>query len=83
MALNTDSALEHLTRIVQVIGSDQKLRQWFADLAHKSLVERRNEIHSTSERMRQEGEDADLVASFLLLADPRVFYAACAALREL
>jgi hypothetical protein len=33
-------------------------------------------------RVRARGEEADLVASFRLLADDRVFDAACVALRE-
>jgi hypothetical protein len=42
----------------------------------------RNEIYSASERMRAEGKDEDLVASFRLLADTRVFDAACLALQK-
>ena len=76
MALNSDTALDNLTRMVQVIQNDQKLREWFCELAHKSAVERSNEIYSVAERMRTEGKDADLAASFHLLADARVFDAA-------
>jgi len=82
MALNTDTALDNLTRMVQVIGRDQKLRQWFSALTQQSAVERRNEIFAASERMRAEGKDMDLVASFRLLADSKVFDAARLALQE-
>jgi hypothetical protein len=82
MTLDTESALDNLARMVQVIGRDQGLRQWFSALTQKSAVERRNEIFMTSERMRAEGKDTDLVASFRLLADSRVFDAARLALQE-
>ena len=82
MPLGTDSALENLTLMVQVFGRDQQLRQWFSLLAAKPTVERRTEIYSMSERMRAEGKDEDLVASFRLLADTRVFDAARLALQK-
>ena len=82
MAINPDSALENLTRLVQVIGPDRELRQWFSALARKSAVERRNEIYLACERMRAAGQDADLVVSFRLLADARVFAAVSLALQE-
>ena len=82
MTLDTESALDNLARMVQVIGRDQGLRQWFSALTQKSAVERRNEIFMTSERMRAEGKDMALVASFRLLADSRVFDAARLALQE-
>jgi hypothetical protein len=82
MTLDTESALNNLARMVQVIGRDQRLRQWFSALTQQSAVERRNEIFMTSERMRAEGKDTDLVASFRLLADSRVFDAARLALQE-
>jgi hypothetical protein len=81
MALNRDTTLNNLTRIVQVIKDDRLLQEWFDGLAHKPEVERRNEIYSTVERMKAEGEDADLVASFQLLADSEIFHAAGVALR--
>lgn len=80
MALNPDSALDNLTRMVQVIEGDRELYDWFCTLAHKSTVTRRNKIYAMVERMRAERTDADLVASFRLLADSRVFDAACEAL---
>ena len=82
MTLDTESALNNLARMVQVIGRDQRLRQWFSALTQQSAVERRNEIFMTSERMRAEGKDTDLVESFRLLADSRVFDAARLALQE-
>jgi hypothetical protein len=82
MALDAESALDNLTRMVQVIGRDRELRQWFSALTEQSAVERRNEIFMTSEKMRAEGKDTELVASFRLLADSRVFDAARLALQE-
>ena len=82
MTLDTESALNNLARMVQVIRRDQRLRQWFSALTQQSAVERRNEIFMTSERMRAEGKDTDLVESFRLLADSRVFDAARLALQE-
>jgi hypothetical protein len=82
MDLNADSALENLTRMVEVIDGDENLRQWFSSLTEQSEVGRRNEILAASEKMRAEGGDPDLAASFQLLADPRVFEAARQALKE-
>ena len=82
MALKPDAALDNLTRMVQVIARERRLRQWFSALTQRSSVERRNEILSMTEQMRIEGEDADLVATFRLLSDSRVFDAACLALRK-
>ena len=82
MTLNREIALKNLARIVQVIRDERQMNRWFCEMAHKSAVERRNEIYSMVERMRCEGEDADLIASFRLLADSRVFRAVRVALRE-
>ena len=82
MDLTNNSALENLTRIVQVIGRDKELRCWFSSLERMSSVERRNEIYATSDRMRTQGKDAELIVSFRLLSDPRVFEAASQALQE-
>jgi hypothetical protein len=69
MALNRGMALDNLARLVQVIRDDRQLQAWFCEVAQKSAVERRNEIYSMVERLKYEGEDADLAASFQLLAD--------------
>lgn len=82
MNVTPNSALDHLTRMVQVIGDDPDLRRWFMALSRKSLIERRNEIYAASDRMRAERKDADLASCIGLLADPRVFEAASAALQE-
>jgi hypothetical protein len=82
MALNRDMAVDNLARIVQVIRDDRRLHEWFHALTCEAAVQRRNEIFATVERMRADGEDADLVASFQLLSDSRVFEAACMALGE-
>ncbi len=76
MDFNSDTALDNLARMVQVIQNDRKLQEWFYELADKSIVERRNEIYSVARRMQAEGKDTDLAASFHLLADGRVFEAA-------
>jgi len=77
-----DSALDTLVRLIQVIGRDRALKRWFNGLSQMPAVQRRIEIFAMTEQMRARGEDADLVASFGLLADARVFDAACKALRE-
>jgi hypothetical protein len=82
MALNRDTALNNLARIVQVIRDERRLHEWFRALTNVSAVQRRNEIYSMVEQMKANSEDADLVASFQLLADPRLFDAARVALRE-
>jgi len=82
MSTTFDAALDNLTRIVRVVGDDQKLRRWFHSLSKKSAVERRNAIYVMSEQMAAQNVDADLVASFRLLADARIFDAACLALRD-
>ena len=82
MTPNADTALEILTRMVQVIGPDKQLRGWFAALSQKSALERRNEIYLRSEQMRADGKDEDLVVSFRLLTDSRVFEAAKLALKD-
>lgn len=82
MTFNRDMAVDSLARIVRVIRHDRKLREWFSGIAHKSAAERRHEIGAIIERMESERGDEDLVASFQLLSDSRVFEAACLALRE-
>jgi hypothetical protein len=82
MTLNTDSALDNLARMVQIIGPDQQLRKWFSALSQMSALQRHNAIYSMSEQMRTDGKDEDLVVSFQLLADARVFEAAKLALQE-
>jgi hypothetical protein len=82
MDFNRNTILDDLTRVIQAIRDDPKLHEWFLKVGHKSAVERRNLIYSMVERMRVECEDAGWVASFQLLANPRVFDAACAVLRE-
>ena len=82
MHTDADSALEGLTRFVQVIGRDAALRQRFQRLAERSPVQRANEIHIMVEQMTAEHQDPDLVRLFRLFADARVFKAALVALRE-
>lgn len=80
MAINNDIALDNLARMVQVIARDPDLRRWFSALTQQSAIKRRNEIFAASEKLRAEDKDMDLVASFRLLADPKVFEAAREAL---
>ena len=58
------------------------LRRWFDGLRKKTASERRSEIILMSAKMTAKGEDADLIACFLLLADERVFDAVYFALNE-
>lgn len=82
MKPDADSALDNLTRFVQVIGSDSALRQRFSQLANLSPAQRANEIHIMAEQIAAEHKDPELVAIFRLFADARVFEAAVVALRE-
>ena len=82
MKTNTDSALEGLARLVQVIGKDAAIRQRFCRLAALTPVQRSNEIHIMAEQMGAECKDPELVALFRLFADARVFEAAMVAMRE-
>jgi hypothetical protein len=68
-----DSILDSLARMADVIKSDKILRNMFLSLAKKSVEERRGMIAIMSESMLADGRDADLIASFRLLSDPRVF----------
>ena len=82
MALDAESALDHLARMVQMIARDKDLKQWFSGLAQKPEPERCYEIYSRSEAIRAAGEDDDLIRAFRLLTDSRVFEAACLALQD-
>ena len=82
MSTSVDTALDNLARIVQVVRRDRELRRWFDGLSKKAASERRIEIIVMSAKMAAKGEDGDLVASFHLLADARVFEAACEALAD-
>jgi hypothetical protein len=82
MNTDSDSALEGLARLVQVIGKDTALRQRFCRLAGLTPVQRANEIHIMAEQMAAEQKDPELVALFRLFADARVFEAAMMAMRE-
>jgi len=82
MNSNPDSALEGLSRLVQVIGGDTVIRQRFCRLAALTPVQRSNEIHIMAEQMAAERKDPELVALFRLFADARVFEAAMLAMRE-
>ena len=77
-----DSLLDDLTRFVQVIGKDKALLQLFARLAQLPPAQRANEVHFMAEHMAKEGRAPNLVESFRLFADERVFNAAMAALRD-
>ncbi len=74
--------MDSLARFVLVIGKDSALRQRFCQLAGLSPVQRSNEVHMMAEQMAAERKDPDLVSIFRLFADPRVFEAGMAALRE-
>ena len=82
MKMDVDSTLDSLARFVQVVGSDDALRQRFCRLASLSPVQRSNEIHIMAEQMNAEGKDSELVSLFRLFGDSRVFEAAMVALRE-
>lgn len=82
MPINNIPALDALALLVQAIGRDRKLRQWFLGLTQKSILERQLEIYRTADRMTAQLEDAELIASTKLLADPKTFAAILQTLRE-
>ena len=68
-----DRLLDGLARMTEAIRTDETLTRMLLSLADKGTEERRGIIALMSERMLAEHNDPDLVASFRLLADPRVF----------
>ncbi|HEV2694860.1 MAG TPA: hypothetical protein VG347_18340 [Verrucomicrobiae bacterium] len=77
-----DITLDNLTRIVQVIKHDRKLRHWFDSFSKQTVSERKNAIATMAHQMTAQGEDPGFITSFQLLADTNVFEAACLALQE-
>ncbi len=82
MSIDPDSALDNLAAFIDAIATDAKLRVRFCEIAKMSPAQRSIQIHTIAHQMAAAGEDADLISSFRLLADPRVFEAAIAALRD-
>jgi hypothetical protein len=82
MAINVATVIDGLTNLTWAISKDRKLRQWFDGLAKKSVWDRRNAVYAMCEKIASEGMGPDLVAAFRLLANPKVFDAACNALYE-
>jgi hypothetical protein len=82
MVANDNSALDALAILVQAIGRDKKLLQWFDGLAEKALVERRNEIYAMTDQMTKDRKDTNLIYSLGLLANPETFNAVRKTLHE-
>jgi hypothetical protein len=82
MSLDRESALDNLAGFIQAISEDGKLRGRFSGMAKMTSAERFNQIQFMAHEMSAERLDPDLIASFRLLADERVFEAAKAALRD-
>ncbi len=82
MKTDSDSAVEGLARLVQVIGNDTAIRERFCRLASLTPVQRATEIHIMAEQMAADRKDPELVSLFRLFADARVFEAAMVAMRE-
>lgn len=82
MTDHADSAFDSLTKLVQVIGRDRNLFEWFRQLDQMSADERRNQIFRISDQMTAAEKDPDIVKAFRLLADPRMFDAARLALQD-
>jgi hypothetical protein len=77
-----DSIIDDLARFILVMRSDHQLQYWFRDLEKKPLLQRHNDIQTLARQLAAENRDADLVASFKLLSNSRVFDAVSLALRE-
>jgi hypothetical protein len=82
MKTTPDTALDNLTRIVQVVRHDRALRQWFAALSQQPAPARRAAIFGMCEQMAARNEDPGLVTAFRLLADDNVFDATRLALNQ-
>jgi hypothetical protein len=83
-SISTDAefALERLSWLAQAIGESPSLCRWLSGLEQKSFVERRNQILLMTAQMSGKKEDAQLTASFALLANQEIFNAVLLALRE-
>ncbi|MEI7733092.1 MAG: hypothetical protein WCO56_26205 [Verrucomicrobiota bacterium] len=77
-----DKALERLSQLVQAIGKDPELRQWFVALCSEQSAARRREISRMSQQMQSQQVVPEVIASFNLLADEQIFNAVRVALWE-
>jgi predicted secreted protein len=82
ISADAKSALDRLSWLAQAIGESPRLCRWLCDLEQKSFAERRNQILLMTAQMSGKNEDAQLTASFALLADQEIFNAMLLALRE-
>lgn len=73
---------DELVTFVQVLAEDDDLRAWFESFADVPDHERAAEFRRLAVRMNAAGEAPELVQATVLLAEPEVFRAAQAALRE-
>jgi hypothetical protein len=72
--------VDRLTDLTCVIKKDGQLRQWFNELAKKSVWDRRNAIFAMCSRLAKEDGSLDLVEGLKMLTIPRIFDAASAIL---
>ena len=79
--MNPDT--EALAKILQTIGNDASLRNWFFSLEGKSTAWRNRELAMLSERMKARNEDARLVEALQWLREETLFQAALQTMREL
>lgn len=73
---------EELIVLVQVVGEDSTLREWFEGLEAMTDESRVAELRRLAAAMEVGGEEAPLVDAVRLLAHPRIFRGARAALAE-
>jgi hypothetical protein len=82
MVVENNPAIDSLAILVQAVGRDKKLLQWFGALAQKTLVEKCNEIYAMADEMTKDRKDDNLICSLRLLAKPEIFYAVRKTLHE-
>jgi hypothetical protein len=73
---------DELVTFVQVLTEDDDLRAWFESFAEVPEHECVAEFRRLAARMHAAGEAPELIHATALLAEPEVFRAAQAALRE-
>ena len=73
---------DELVTFVQVLAEDDDLRAWFESFHDTPDARREAEFRGLAARMHAAGEARKLVAATALLANPAIYRAAQAALRE-
>jgi len=83
--LSHDELYEALTSMVLALHEDPALAEWFENLERLPAVQRRNQIYHMRLKLAESEETApdEVLMPVTLLADDRVFEAACRAFHSL